>query len=60
MKSKLLLLAFASLLTVRANAEETAFDKFLTPNSSECIPVAAIEAAAKNYRPLSQDTYLFI
>ena len=60
MKWKLSLLAFASLLTVRANAEETAFDKFLTPNSPECVPVTAIEAAAKNFRPLSQDTYRFI
>ena len=60
MKWKLSLLAFASLLTVRANAEETAFDKFLSPNSPKCVPVAAIEAEAKNYRPLSQDTYRFI
>jgi hypothetical protein len=61
MKWNLLLLAFASLLTIgRANAEETAFDKFLAPNSPECVPVAAIEAAAKNYRPVSQDTYRFI
>ena len=61
MKWNLLLLAFASLLTIgRANAEETAFDKFLAPNSPECVPVAAIEAAAKNYRAVSQDTYRFI
>jgi hypothetical protein len=61
MKWNLSLLAFASLLTIgRATAEETAFDKFLTPNSPECVPVAAIEAAAKQYRPVSQDTYRFI
>jgi hypothetical protein len=61
MKWNLPLLAFASLLTVgRANAEETAFDKFFAPNSPKCVPVAAIEAAAKDYRPVSQDTYRFI
>jgi hypothetical protein len=61
MKWNLSLLVFASLLTVgRANAEETAFDKFLAPNSPKCIPVVAIEAAAKNYRPVSHDTYRFI
>jgi hypothetical protein len=60
MKWKLSLLAFASLLTVRANAEETAFDKFFAPNSPKCVPVAAIEAAAKDYRPVSQETYRFI
>lgn len=61
MKWNLSLLAFASLLTVgHANAEETAFDKFLAPNSPECVPVAAIEAVAENYRPVSQDTYRFI
>ena len=61
MKWNLSLLAFASLLTVgRTNAEETAFDKFLAPNSPECVSIAAIEAAAKNYRPVSQDTYRFI
>jgi len=59
MKWNLSLLAFASLLTVgRTNAEETAFDKFLAPNSPECVSIAAIEAAAKNYRPVSQDTYV--
>ena len=51
MKWDLSLLAFASLSTVgRANAEGTAFDKFLAPNSPGCVPVAAIEAAAQNYR----------
>ena len=60
MKWKLSLLAFASLLTVRANAEETAFDKFFAPNSPKCVPVAAIEAVAKDYRPVSQETYRFI
>jgi hypothetical protein len=61
MKWNLQLLVFASLLTVgRANAEETAFDKFFAPNSPQCVPIAAIEAAAKDYRPVSQDTYRFI
>jgi hypothetical protein len=61
MKWNLPLLAFASLLTLgRANAEETAFDKFLAPNSPKCVPVAAIEAVAKAYRPVSQETYRFI
>jgi hypothetical protein len=61
MKWNLPLLAFASLLTVgRANAEETAFDKFFAPNSPKCVAVTAIEAAAKDYRPVSQDTYRFI
>jgi hypothetical protein len=60
MKWNLSLLVFASLLTVaRANAEETAFDKFLAPNSQKSIPVVAIEAAAKNYRPVSHDTYRY-
>ena len=46
MKWDLSLLAFASLLAVwRANAEESAFNKFLGTNSLER-PVAAIEAAA--------------
>ena len=61
MKWNLPLLVFASLLTVgRANAEETAFDKFFAPNGPQCVPVAAIEAAAKSYRPVSQETYRFI
>ena len=61
MKWNLPLLVFASLLTVgRANAEETAFEEFFAPNSPKCIPVAAIEAAAKGYRPVSQETYRFI
>jgi hypothetical protein len=61
MKWNLPLLVFASLLTVgRANAEETAFEEFFAPNSPKCVPVAAIEAAAKGYRPVSQETYRFI
>jgi hypothetical protein len=61
MKRKLSLLALASLLTVaRANAEETAFDKFLGHDSPVCVPVTVIEAAAKEYHPVSQDTYRFI
>jgi hypothetical protein len=47
MKWDLSLLAFASLLTAcRANAEDSAFGKLLATNSQECVPVAAIEAAA--------------
>jgi hypothetical protein len=41
-------------------AEEIAFDKFLASNSPELVPVAAIGAAAQNYRPDSRGAYCFI